>query len=137
MNEFQKNYQNQVKGAERLKHESAFLALVRYNGIEEPKPQYRFHEARLWRVDFAWPEWKVAVEIEGGIWRRDRKGNWAGAHSHPSNIERDIEKSNALALAGYSLLRFTEKEIKSGVAVFLVRDLIANKKALFSVLEKA
>ena len=32
------------------------------------EPEYRFHPVRRWRFDFANPEYKVAIEFEGGIW---------------------------------------------------------------------
>ena len=74
--------------------------------------EFRFHPERKFRLDFAIPEIKVGIEIEGGIWMRG-----GGGHSHPTGIERDIEKSNLLALADYRLLRFTEKEIRAGTSI--------------------
>lgn len=74
---------------------------------------------RKWESDFAYPQWKLLIEIDGGVWRRG-----GGAHSHPSNIERDIEKGNDAALLGYHLLRFTSGQVRSGEAVaFLIRVL--------------
>ena len=38
-----------------------------FNGAELVLvPQFRFHESRLWRFDFAIPSRKVAFEIQGG-----------------------------------------------------------------------
>ena len=87
--------------------------------IPEPEREYLFHPTRKWRVDFAWPKRRLFVEIEGGIWRRG-----GGAHSHPSNIERDIEKGNAITMAGCFLLRVTDKMIKSGEAFELVKKFL-------------
>jgi len=99
----------------------AFLVGVKQRGLPVPEREYRFHPTRKWRVDFVWVEQRLAVEIEGGIWRRG-----GGAHSHPLNIERDIEKSNALTLAGFHLLRITDKAIKSGVAFAMVAEFLSN-----------
>lgn len=103
-NPWQENYRRLVKHSEKDKWESRFRALV--NGIGAPpmQTQYRFHPERLWRFDFAWPQRKIAFEIEGGIWRKG-----GGAHSHPQNIERDIEKLNAAALLGWRVIRITGK----------------------------
>ncbi len=71
---------------------------------------------RGFEFDFVWEKEKVALELEGGVWRRG-----GGAHSHPTNILRDIEKSNLAALAGYRLLRFTTDQHKRGeILPFLV-----------------
>lgn len=32
----------------------------------------RFHPSRRWRFDCALPEHRVAVEVEGGVWRSSR-----------------------------------------------------------------
>jgi very-short-patch-repair endonuclease len=46
----------------------AMLALhIRAVGLPEPKREYRFYPKRMWRADFAWPNEKLLVEYEGGI----------------------------------------------------------------------
>lgn len=82
-------------------------------------PEFRFHPTRLWRFDFAIPAAKVACEIEGGVWRVG-----GGAHSHPVNIMRDVEKGNEAVLHGWRVLRFTDKEIRAGVAVPMLKKLL-------------
>jgi len=72
-----------------------------------PVREYRFHPARRWRVDYAWPDHKLAVEIEGAVWCQ-------GRHTRGSGFVKDIEKYNALTLAGWSLLRFTPAQVRSG-----------------------
>jgi very-short-patch-repair endonuclease len=47
-----------------------------------------------------------------------------GAHSLPSNIERDIEKGNAAVMDGWRVLRFTPQMVKSGAAVRLLEKLL-------------
>ena len=39
--------------------------LKRSKHIPPPQREYRFHPERKWRFDFAWPERRFAVEIEG------------------------------------------------------------------------
>jgi len=91
--------------------ENAFLALwprvCRANGIEPVMPQREFVFAapRRWRFDFAWPEQRVAVEIEGGVWSR-------GRHVTPQGFLKDLEKYNAAAALGWSVLRFAGEAIE-------------------------
>lgn len=66
-------------------------------------PEYKFHPKRRWRIDFAFPEIKLAIEIEGAIWVR-------GRHTRGSGFIKDMEKYNNLALLGWKLLRFTSQE---------------------------
>lgn len=73
-------------------------------GIPIPETEYRFHEKRLWRVDFAWPEIKLAVEIEGGVFTK-------GRHVRGQGYINDMEKYNSLQLKGWLLLRYTPKLI--------------------------
>lgn len=115
-NPYAQNYQRLVKQSQKSKLEQAFLSGIRQAGLPEPEREFRFNPERRWRVDFAWPEQRLFAEIEGGIFKRG-----GGGHSHPVGIMRDIEKGNAITLAGYRLLRFTDKEIKSGQAFELVR----------------
>jgi len=75
-----------------------------------PAREYRFHPSRRWRVDYAWPEHRLAVEIEGGAWI-------GGRHVRGSGFMNDMEKYNELTLMGWSLLRFTPRQVKNGEAV--------------------
>ncbi len=61
---------------------------------------------RKWRFDFAWPSAKVAVEIEGGVYRRGR-----GAHTAIGKFLGDVEKYNAAVIRGWAVLRYTEKDL--------------------------
>lgn len=82
-------------------------------GIPVPEREYRFSNLRRWRLDFAWPEHKLAVEIEGGIWI-------GGRHIRSASFLKDVEKYNTLALHGFWLLRFTPQQIQSGEAVTVI-----------------
>lgn len=79
-------------------------------GAEGWVREHRFHPVRRWRFDFAWPDVKLAVEVEGGVYTR-------GRHVRPSGFEADTEKYNEATLLGWKLLRFTSKTINSGAAL--------------------
>lgn len=67
--------------------------------------EFRFHPERKWRFDAAWPEAKVAVELEGGIWSR-------GGHVRGSGYRRDMEKYNAAAALGWVVLRYCANDLE-------------------------
>jgi very-short-patch-repair endonuclease len=89
---------------------------IKLSGLPAPAREFRFHPKRRWRFDFAWPIWKVAVEVDGGIYSR-------GRHVRGSGFERDAEKRNAAVLAGWRVLHFTPRQVKSGNAVRTIESL--------------
>lgn len=121
------NLKRIIRGTERTKLEDALRFALKIERLPPPVLQFQFCETRKWRTDFAWPEEKILLEVEGGIWRKNHLGQWAGAHSFPANILRDIEKQNAAALMGYSYLRVTKDMIKDGTAVELIKKMLAVK----------
>lgn len=72
-----------------------------------PEQEYQFdkHLGRKHRFDFAFPEKKVAVEIEGNAWHV--KGG--GKHMQV----RDLEKYNIAAMLGWRIFRFSPSMLKS------------------------
>lgn len=72
--------------------------------------EYRFHESRLWRLDFWFADAKLAIEIDGGGWTN-------GRHSRGEGIERDCEKASYVAMAGYRLMRVTPGQVRRGEAL--------------------
>lgn len=90
-------------------------------GIPRPVLEYRFHKIRKWRVDLAWPEQKLAVEIEGGAFT-------GGRHTNSINgFLGDIEKYNALAFEHWFLLRTIPEDIKTGDAAVMVYEYFKKK----------
>lgn len=87
-----------------------FAALLDEAGLPRPEPEYRFHPTRRWRFDFCWPAQKVALEIEGGVWKQ-------GRHNRPKGFLKDIIKYNAAAILGWRILRVTPAQFAAGVCV--------------------
>lgn len=79
-------------------------------GLPAPTPEYKFHPTRRWRIDYSWPEIKLAVEIEGGVWM-------AGRHTRGAGYIKDLEKYNELSIFGWHLLRFTPAQVRNGEAI--------------------
>ena len=85
----------------------------------KPEKEYRFHKTRRWRADFGFPEQRVLVEFEGGVYTN-------GRHTRGRGFEKDCEKYNAAALMGYHVFRFTASMVKDGTAVKIVEQAVEN-----------
>ena len=97
--------------------EAALILQMKLAGITDWQREYRFDPVRMFRLDFAWPQVKLAVEVEGGSWS-------GGRHVRGSGFAKDVEKYNLLALAGWALLRYTPEMVKSGIAVQQITDML-------------
>ena len=86
------------------------LKQIEREGLPMPDTEAMFHPQRKWRVDYLWRWWKLALEIEGGLWIM-------GRHNRPISMLKDFEKYNELAFYGFYLLRFTPQEVKSGKTI--------------------
>jgi very-short-patch-repair endonuclease len=73
--------------------------------LPNPLREHMFHETRIWRLDFAWPEFKIGVEVDGGIWSRERSGHQGAGHI------RDFRKGNDAIEAGWRVLHFIPEDI--------------------------
>lgn len=96
------------KGVSEL--EESFVGQVARAGLLVADREYRFAPPRRWRFDFAWPDRRIAVEIEGGVWTE-------GGHTRGAAYVKNLEKYNEAVLAGWRLFRFHEGTIKDGSAV--------------------
>jgi very-short-patch-repair endonuclease len=65
--------------------------------------EYRFLEDRKFRFDFALPAYKLAVEIDGGVF------GMRGRHVRPIGFQKDAEKGRRACEAGWRVWHFTTK----------------------------
>lgn len=86
--------------------ELALLQHIRFSGLPEPIREFPFAHPRRWRADFAWPDYKLLVEVEGG--------GRVGRHQN-QGFDADAEKYNAASRLGWTLLRFSGKKVKDGI----------------------
>lgn len=87
-----------------------FESICTAAGLGEPVPEFCFAPPRKWRFDWCWPEAKVALEIEGGIWIK-------GRHNRGSGFKKDMEKYNAAACLGWRIIRCTPDEFANGSVI--------------------
>lgn len=79
----------------------------------ELEHEYKFHESRKWRFDFALVELKIAIEIEGGSWIM-------GGHNRGGIFQSNCDKYNSAVAMGWRLFRFTGDDVKTGNALGFV-----------------
>lgn len=86
------------------------MAKLRDAGLPDPVREHQFDADRQWRFDFAWPDVKLAVEVEGGIFS-------SGRHVRGAGFEADCYKYNRAVMLGWRVLRFTRKMIRTRTTV--------------------
>lgn len=89
--------------------ESKFLFIWRVAGGPPLEREVQFHTSRRWRADFAHLPTRTLIEIEGGIFMR--KG---GRHTRGAGYAKDAEKYLEAAMAGWTVLRLTERQLEIG-----------------------
>ena len=97
--------------------EAALIQQMKIAGITDWQREYRFDPVRMWRLDFAWPMVKLGIEIHGGSFS-------GGRHVRGLGFAKDCEKMNALTLAGWRTLVYTTEQVKAGVALQHITDML-------------
>ncbi len=85
-------------------------------GVECVK-EYRFYKNRQWRFDYALPKYKIAIEVEGGVWTQ-------GRHVRPVGFLGDMNKYNMATLMGWRLFRTTPKKLLTNDTLKLLKNAI-------------
>ena len=102
---------NQAKGAQAAKH------LEQMIGSPGCVFEYRFHPTRRWRFDLAYPDERIAIEIEGGAFT-------GGAHTRGPGYANDMEKYNEAQRLGWRVFRFSHSDINTNRAARYIRAII-------------
>ena len=96
--------------------EDVLLAEIRWKKLPEPTQEVAFalkKRGRRWRFDLAWPDVKLACEVEGGTWV-------AGRPNRGSGFEKDCEKYNTAVIDGWRVLRVTGNMVHDGSAIAFI-----------------
>lgn len=84
--------------------------------------EFRFHPARRWKFDIAFPAIRLACEYHGGLFMKRK-----GGHQTVSGSMRDWEKLNEAQIMGWTVLQFGPIETKTGTAMQVMERAIRKK----------
>lgn len=104
--------------------EKQFMRLIQRHQLPNPVREYQFHPVRKWRFDFAWPQIKVAVEIDGGTFGGVKM---LGNHAIGKRYQQDCIKSNAAQLEGWVVLRADREMAGTDEFGALVRQMLLKR----------
>jgi DNA mismatch endonuclease (patch repair protein) len=85
------------------------------------------HRASGGSVDIAFTRWRIAVQVDGSFWHghpsKWQPGRWSGYWDEKikRNIARDARHDEALAEAGWTVLRVWDFEVEQHVAAVVER----------------
>lgn len=94
------------------------------NGLPMPATEFRFDESpakRGFLFDYCWPDERVALEVNGGIWRKG-----GGAHTGVGHL-RDMEKMNLAQLQGWIVLQCVPKELFTDATLTMLRAALKSR----------
>lgn len=96
-----------------MNNSKVFQALCKSEGLPVPALEYKFHPKRKWRSDYYFEKdgIKVALEVEGGVWKKGKDGKLGGRHNRGVGFIKDLEKYNNYAMMGILLLRVQPKDL--------------------------
>ena len=105
------------KNAQKQPKYDAFCLLLRQHLGVEVVAEHRFHPTRMWRFDYAIPDHRIAIEIDGGVWQ-------LGRHNRPKGYIADLDKFNHAAALGWRVLKFTPQQQRTTKALRLIRTTV-------------
>lgn len=105
----QEQFSSLIKDDAKSKLEENFYAAVRNVGMPLPQRQHKFHPTRRFRLDFAWIDCKVAVEINGGTYTDVSRHNFGPA------MHSEYDKHNLAVAYGWALLVFDSVHVSKHI----------------------
>lgn len=109
-----------VKPSKSKRFEDDFARQCRAHRLPAFERGHRFAAVlgRRWEFDFAFVEWKLALEVEGLIVRRiGGQVVTMGRHANPAGFRADCEKYATAAILGWTVIRFEQNQVKDGTAL--------------------
>ena len=94
--------------------------LLKLTGLQLIK-EYKFCDGRKWRFDYALPDLKIAIEIEGGVFSN-------GRHTRGKGYLNDMEKYNMASELGWTLLRYTPTQLNESKTYEQIKRVIKTKQ---------
>lgn len=91
-----------------------FEPYLQTNNLPIPVREHKFHETRKWRLDFAWLDYKIALEVNGGVWRN-------GRHTRGTGYINDLEKITELSLLGWIIIQVVPKDLMTDKTIEYIK----------------
>lgn len=116
-----------AKRSKKEEYENNFYChwVMMYGNLPEPVRQHPILNPktnRHWKLDFAWPDWKIFVELQGGAFIR-------GGHTTALGQHADYERQNALTRMGWRGLYFNTVALRNMADVVeYVAEFLCNAK---------
>jgi hypothetical protein len=110
----------EAKRQKALSERRIFLAWLDREGLHFlPEAEFVFDQEndREWRFDYAWPRWKVALEIQGGTFVN-------GRHSRGPALRREYEKHNAAVVQGWHVLYALSGEVMTPAMIDTLKRMV-------------
>ena len=95
----------------------------RLAGLPKPERQVALVPGRRFKHDFYWPQARIAVEVNGGLFLP------RGAHSGGTGAERDYEKAALTLLQGVSTVFVSGRHVRQGTALAWIEALLRRSGA--------
>lgn len=89
-------------------------------GLPKPVAEFKWHPTRKFRADYAWPEHRVLLELQGGVYT-------FGKHGRGSGIVKDMEKVSEASALGWLTIQILPKDLMSVKTTNYVKQAIANR----------
>lgn len=86
-----------------------------------PVKEHIFHPVRKWRFDYAFPDAKIALEVEGGVYT-------GGRHIRPKGFLGDVDKYNAASVMGWRVLRVVPDKLRTFATVEMIKEAMSYGK---------
>lgn len=87
-----------------------------------PVTELRFHPTRKWRFDYAFPKYKIAIEVEGGVYS-------GGRHVRGKGFLNDCEKYSEAAILGWCVIRVPPDNLYTSYTIGNLKRAIALRAA--------
>jgi len=104
--ELKRRLEMELQGTTELVTQLKLVGIPEPRSLLHPDGQLKFHPDRRWRLDLAWEDVKLGVEIQG-----------FGTHSSAKGLLQDTEKACEAAVLGWTVLPLLYRDVRAGRAV--------------------
>lgn len=111
-----------AKAQKKATERRIFLTWLRVQALPPAVWELAFdtENGREWRFDWAWPEYKVALEIQGGTFVN-------GRHSRGPALRKEYEKLNAALVQGWVVVHTLAGEVMTPAVTRTLHRLLAQR----------